>query len=225
MKKSVIYIITYLLIVVFYGCTTNNNEMSIDSMLNKKHNYFNQRYNVSIYNVFWTNINKVDRAVYDLLAKGKITDLDIDNFRNKLGDIYSYNEIDLNALKKNKDNKFLFRNDIKLVQYSLYSYYESLIFIDQYSFDMVRPIVLSEDNKIKLGETYKCEIYLAAASRGFKPLVVIDKDTLVYNEKEIPFYEIKPNKRGIYSLKGKMLSLGQFSDTSFYDFGVNFTVE
>lgn len=218
-------IFSLFIIAFLCGCSSNDNEISIDLMLNKKRNYFDEIYNKGIYNDFWNNIMRTDSAVNELLIKKELDEDDIDDFKIRLGNIYSYNEIDFNLLKKTIGNRSLLEKDIKLIQYSLYSYYESLIFINKYSFNMIRPIVCGDNNRIKLGEIYKCEVFLAAANESHKPLVIIEKDTLKYNEKDIPYYEIMPSKKGKYCLKGKMQSLEGESDNSFYDFSVDFVVE
>jgi len=221
MKKSLVLFF----IIIIFGCTSDKNNISIDLMLSKKHKYFKERYNNNIYKDFWNNIIRLDNSINDLLGKDKIYKKDIDDFQFKLSNIYSYNEIDFESLKNNINNQLHLKNDLKLVQYSLYSYYESLIFIDKYSFDMVRPIVSKKSDKIKLGETYKCEVYLAAANEDYNPIVIINNDTLKYNDKGVPYYEIEPRRRGKYSFQGKMLSIDYNSEYSTFDFIIDFVVE
>lgn len=75
-----------------------------------------------------------------------------------------------------------------------------------YNAKFIKPISIPTNNRIKLGETYRSEIYLSSLKSIDKPsyYAEFDNKKLKFNEDGvIPLFEIKPNSRGRqeYNLK------------------------
>lgn len=227
--KNKVKSIAYLLLIIFMCSCSNDTKInqedyiSIDSMIENKYDYFIGRYDQMVNIDFWNNINKLNKIIEKLVYLSDVRNEDIDKYMNELGEIDDFNKKNIEILKGTKNDKIIFHKNLKMLQYSLYSFYESLIYTSIYNIDMVKPIVVAEKSQIKLGDTYKCKIYLVAANRKNEQIVIINDDTLKCCESKIPCYQITPSNQGEYKIEGKMRILNFTSDT-YYPFEINFSV-
>lgn len=220
--------IYFIFILLLLACTNKNNTkgeiISIDSMIKSKYTYYLKMYDPENFNVFWKNINTLNDMVNKLLLQSNVTDYDIEKFLEQIEYTDKYNMENISILKETKNDKLIFNNNLLLFQYSLYSYYESEIYSSIYYIDMLKPLVIPNENKIKMGETYNCNIYLAAANSHIKPLAVINGDTLFCDSNYLLHYQITPLKRGTYKAIGE-IRIPKFYSTTYYPFEINFIVE
>lgn len=215
-----------LFLTVFSACTSNNaGDISIDEMLKDKRIYFEKHFDSKEYKSFFNDINLLDEAVFKLSNKKSITDSDIDSFYENLEGARGKGTIHIDKLKAVKKNKSLFQNNLKLVQYFLYSYYESAIYRDHFTFDMIQCMVCADNVNIKLGDTFKCRIALVAQNSGSKQLVIIDNDTIdSYDGRDIPYFQQKPTKRGEHKFRGSIQYKDGYGAVD-YPFAVTYNVE
>ena len=93
--------------------------------------------------------------------------------------------------------------DLKLIRNEITRYLYSQIDKYDYKFNLIRPVVLENNNELKLGETYKAKILLFAVDTTSPPMYFINGDTIVtWNGYGI--YNIKTSEKGNFEWRGTM---------------------
>jgi len=145
---------------------------------------------------------------------------------------YMYNKESLfesNNIYIENDNLLVLK--ILLNQYVVQTTIITQIYKSHFLFHQIKPIVVSANNQIKLGEVFSAEIYLAAIDTNYKYVVTVRGDTLTYKSNNysdayIPIFIDKPNKKGTYNINATMsIFHAKHEDTFDYPFIIEYEVK
>lgn len=95
-----------------------------------------------------------------------------------------------------------------------------------YDAPYIKPLYVSSQNKIKLGETYNCEIHLSSIRSLVKPTYYVEynNEKLEYKEGDvIPVFQVKPHKKGRQEYERKVFV--DWEGVREYPLIINFEVE
>lgn len=226
-------------ILILYSCNT---EMKTNSSNKIYLDLIDKEYNKIFNNIDFSY--KLDTTIFNN-RKNEVKDMKVFfcKIRMKINNNETINEEIKNEFKrlmisiglKDKDvSNYFFILDKGLSHKDLNSiYFLELLTLENYkdfynyifySAARIEPIVLPQRSSIKLGEEYRCDIYLACLN-GFDFIGTVNNKKLK-NEGDIPVFKVRPDSKGKKNYKGNLGMRWNFlnKDTLYYPFEISFEV-